>query len=154
MLIRKAKISEVREISLLTQDTIRKVNAKDYSPEQIKVWKKTDTEEKVKERMQDKNRFTCIAIENNQIVGVGSLKDDEITAIYVSANYLRKGIGAKILAYLEQKAYKMGVRKLKVDSSLTAMEFYEKHGFGKIKEGFHVNSEGGKLPSIHMEKIL
>lgn len=151
--IRKAKISDTKEISKLLQDTIARVNSKDYSPEQVEFWKKADTEEKVAKGIKDKTRFTCVATLDNNIVGIGALKRNEITSIYVNADHLREGIGVQILDYLQKKALEKGIKKLKVESSLTAFEFYKKHGFKRIKQSFHKSPEG-KLPCIIMEKNL
>lgn len=103
-------MEDAKEISLLMQDTIKRVNAED----------------KVAQGIQDKNRFTCVTVEDDFIVGVGALKGDEITAIYVSADHLGEGIGAKLLTYLEDRAFKKGIKKLRLESSLTAFQFYKK----------------------------
>ncbi len=153
MKIRKARISDAQFISQLIQDTLEKINIADYSPQEIEAWKGADTPEKAQERIQDKNRYVCVAVEKNEIVGVGSLKGDEITAIYVKSSYVGKGVGSLLLHHIEKIAKQQGNTELSMDSSLTAVKFYEKHGYEKDRNSCH-QADDVKLNCVVMKKKL
>ena len=153
MKLRKALIKDVQEIRTLITDALLKINSKDYSKEQIEIWEKADTEEKITERIKDKNRISCVVVDENRILGYGSVKGSEITAIYVSPERTRTGVGSKILSFLEKEALKMGIKALKLDSSITAFNFYLKHGYKKVKDSYHV-SDIGKIPCVEMDKVI
>lgn len=153
MNIRKARISDVQFISTLIQDTLEKINVADYSLQEIEAWKGADTPKKIKERIQDKGRYICVAENDNQIVGVGSLKGNEITAIYVKSDMIGKGVGSLVLAYIEKIARQKGSTELSMDSSLTAVDFYEKHGYKKVRNSCHQAGDV-KLNCVVMKKEL
>ena len=111
------------------------------------------TEEKITERIKDKNRISCVVVDENRILGYGSVKGSEITAIYVSPERTRTGVGSKILSFLEKEALKMGIKALKLDSSITAFKFYQKHGYKKVKDSYHI-SDIGKIPCVEMDKVI
>lgn len=134
MSIRKAKRNDAKNISVLICDTINVINRRDYNSEQIKSWQKAGTPKKIKNYLSDKKTYTCVAIINNKVIGVGAIKEDEITALYVKARYTGKGIGTKILKHLEKRAINKGIKKIKVNSSLTAYNFYKKNGYKKFLE--------------------
>jgi len=144
---------DAAEISNLTISTLRNINAKDYSREQIEVWEKTDSVEKVTDRLRETDRHTLVALQDNMIVGVGSLKENEITALYISASFIGKGIGKEILKALEIIARAKSVKIIGLHSSTTACGFYTKYGYKRVKDSFHV-IDGKNIPCIVMEKSL
>lgn len=153
MKIRKARISDTQSISRLVQDTLEKINIADYSPQEIEAWKEADTPQKIKERIQDKERYICVAEDGNKIVGVGSLKGNEITAIYVKSNMVGRGVGSSVLAHLEEFAKEQSCTELSMDSSLTAVNFYKKHGYKKVRNSCHQAGDV-KLSCVVMKKQL
>jgi GNAT superfamily N-acetyltransferase len=52
-----------------------------------------------------------------------------IKLCYVSPSCLRKGVGAKIIEGLESYLYKLNVKIIQVDSSLSAVNFYLALGY-------------------------
>ncbi len=153
MKIRKARIIDAITISRLIQNTLEKINSADYSPDEIRAWKNSDTSTRVKNRIQDKNRYMCVAIKGNKIVGVGSLKGNEISAIYIKADRIGKGVGSFILSHIEKTALRKGIKELKMDSSLTAVNFYKKHGYKKARNSYH-QFGNIKLKCVVMKKLL
>ena len=53
-----------------------------------------------------RKRTIVIADVKNNTVGMGALKKNEIRHMYVLFEYQRKGIGSKILCFLEKEALK------------------------------------------------
>ncbi|MCS0504561.1 GNAT family N-acetyltransferase [Ancylobacter mangrovi] len=90
------------------------------------------------------------------IVGFGSFVPDrrELRAVYVHPDYGRKGIGAAMLAALERRARRYGLRELVMDASLNAEAFYRSHGFVVERTGEHVLGGGLRMACIRMRKPL
>jgi putative acetyltransferase len=153
MKIRKAKIPDSKSICELFQDTLEKINIADYSQKEIDAWKIADTPEKVKERIRDKKRYMCIAENNNEIIGIGTLKGNIITAVYVKSDRVGKGVGSSILKRLENVARKGGYTELSLDSSLTAVKFYKNHGYEKVRNSVHQVGDV-ELSCVIMKKNL
>ena len=127
MKIRKAKIDEARKIIELHEETIRRVNSKDYPQEQIEAWIGKRQIEKTENMIKDGVYF--LALENDSIVGIGAIIVDNIIGLYVSADRQNQGIGTAILNAMEQDAKKNGIYELSGDSTITAMPFYQQHGY-------------------------
>lgn len=154
MKIRKATINDAKEMTALLRNTIRKVNSKDYSKKAINAWSKVSTSY-AKKSIKKRNGEYFIAIINNKIVGYlrVSHKDKIIRALYVHYNYLRKGIGKKLLKIGEKELKKLGVKKSKISSSITAPSFYASQGYKKIRKGYSIIN-GERISDIKMEKKI
>ncbi len=153
MKIRKAKISEAKKISQLIQNTQAKINAKDYSPKEIAAWQKANSEAEIRKRLKNKSCDVYLAIAGKEIVGTGTLDDSQLRGIFVRADQLGRHIGSQILRQIERKAISRGVKKLRLEASLTAPGFYQKFGYKKIKKSFH-KFNGVKVRCVIMEKSL
>jgi putative acetyltransferase len=93
---------------------------------------------------------------NRRIVGFGVIvpKENEVRAIYVSPQVKRKGIGSALLRKLEELAKEKGIKKLRLESSVTAEKFYQKNGYKVIKRGYFTLRTGRKMKSVKMKKLL
>ncbi len=105
--------------------------------------------------------LTLVAFYNRKAVGTVSLKDFEIetrrdltpwvTSLYVAPRWRRKGIGTDLMRAIEEKAARLGIRKLYLvtaDSDL-ASRFYSRLGW-KTRE----RTEHRSFPVILMEKRI
>jgi N-acetylglutamate synthase-like GNAT family acetyltransferase len=91
---------------------------------------------------------------DDQVQGFSSIVESEITAVYVSPDCARQGIGTKLYQALEQAAREAGQKKLRLDSSRQAEPFYLQLGFKRISEKPYRLSSGVLLPALQMEKML
>ena len=132
--IRQATIEDVPEITTLFRDTVREVNSKDYSDNQIQTWSAgaNDTE-KWEERV---NRFYFLIAETNDtIVGFAYLKNGNyFDGLFVHKDYQRQGIASKLLRIIESKVMMDGFDEIKSDVSITALPFFEDHYYDVIKK--------------------
>ena len=140
----------------MMRDTIRLVNSRDYSKIQIKAWLNADKIKKVKESINNPSKLVFVAIDDDGILGIASfnLKDKELGSLYIKYNCHEKGIGTKLLKYVERYAKNIGLKKLKLGSTITAFEFYKKHGYSTITRKHCVILDGVKIPCILMSKRL
>lgn len=151
MYIRKFRYSDAVELAKMHRSTIRAVNSKDYSKKQIEVWSSRSTAKRF--RTYAKDRLIFVALDKNNIIGFIEFKDNEVKALYVHKDYIRKNVGRRLLEKIEEIAYKNGIRKLKCMSTLTAKDFYLNQGF-KIIRKTRFPIENQKLVVYEMEKQL
>lgn len=134
--IRKAELNDIPAIIKMYQETVRNVNAKDYSPAQIEVWA---------EGAENKARWETAIIEQyfvvardavpRSIVGFSSIaKDGYLDFMYVSKDYQRKGIALMLLNEIERKAKEQNNKEIYSHVSKTAKGFFLKQGYGHIKD--------------------
>ena len=99
---------------------------------------------------------TVVAEVNGRIAGFGSIVEskDELRAVYISAEFGGIGVGAALLSELERLAKERGCKKLDMVASVTAENFYRRHGFKVVSRGEHALSSGSKMACVAMTKDL
>lgn len=151
MRIRQATLEDAKELSALRKATIRAINKHDYTPAQIARWsKRRNTDHFVKMHEQV---LRYVAVEDEKIIGFADVlkgKPEEMGGLYVRKNFVRKGVGTKLMKKIESAIRMMGVRRFSLRSSITAKEFYEKLGYKII--ALKKNRRNGD--EYLMEKLL
>ncbi len=99
------------------------------------------------------NRTIVVALIVDKIVGMGALKENEIRHMYVQLEYQEKGIGSKIISFLEKEAYYKGFFSIIVNSVSHSEEFYIKNGFQSLIKT-QIVRHGSILEAILLEKFL
>ncbi len=153
--IRLAKEEDQLKAQSLIIQTIRKINARDYSPEQIRLWCGTNRRP-WKMTQNGKPIKRLLAFDGSKMVGVANglnTAKHSIRGLYIAHTHLRRGIGSRLLKRLERWAEGNGWKELCFASTLTAVPFYEKMGYIKTRRGSH---RLGRLviPCVHMKKRL
>ena len=150
--IRLAAEHEIEEIINLQTLSITELSQQKYNEDQIAVLVK----------MQDGGRRRGLEtrliaeLENGSIVGFAALSDYNcyITGLYVHPDFVRQGIGTRLLQAIEKLALRRNHRVLKVISSLVASDLYRKNNFSLIRS-YQLVAEGNiKIPSKLFEKEL
>jgi len=136
---REATQDDLPEITSIYRDTIRAVNAKDYSEEQIKAWSSgADDTKKWQDRI--KKFYFLVAEVNNQIVGFSYLKQGYyLENIFVHKDFQRRTIASKLLRIMESQVSMNGHKTIKSDISTTALDFFDSHFYDvekKLKKSF------------------
>ena len=81
--------------------------------------------------------------ENDTLLGVTSLdRDDTIMHLFVDMAHNGKGIAKALLNYIYEIERAKGKKRLRIDSSKYALEFYRSHGF---KESCDEINESGMV---------
>jgi putative acetyltransferase len=153
MSIREYKLSDTKAIMKLFYDTIHEINIGDYTQEQVDAWAPKNMDYEVwHKRLQAKLPY--IAEDNGEIVGFGELESDgHIDCFYCHSKYQRKGIGSKLLNYIENTAKLQEIKRLYTEASITAKPFFENKGFSLVKEQ-QVERRGVWLKNYVIEKYL
>jgi len=89
---------------------------------------------------------------DGRIAGFGDMINGEIKRLYVYKDYIRKKrVGTTLLKTLEETAKKMGWKKIEVNATITAVEFYKKQGYDDNGKTTH-ELRGLKFPVHKMSK--
>ncbi|MBI3418888.1 MAG: GNAT family N-acetyltransferase [Proteobacteria bacterium] len=136
MKIRLAKDKDYVAMARLRRQTIRHVNAKDYSKAAIRRWAAEVGAKDLIESAAACKRW--VALDKDKIIGFCEHDfKGKLSRIYVHKDYLRKEIGSRLLAIAEASLEKQGFKKIVVKSTVTAKAFYEKHGYKVIRKALH-----------------
>lgn len=144
--LRKYREEDFNEVSRLFCQTVRSVNARDYSPQQLKAWIKSSGELNDKREALLSQR-TFVAEMDGVVVGFGSIdRQGLLDLLFVHKNYQGMGVATALCNELEK-----GFSVVKTYSSVTARRFFEKRGYVLVGEQ-EVERLGVKLKNFTMQK--
>ena len=132
MRIEPLKIGDEEKVSEICQKCIREINAKDITEKQVKVLL---DEFSVKGIILYSEKYKVYVAKNEkkEIIGTGTLANNQIKGVFVDIEYLGKGVGKAIMIFLENNAKEFGYKKTMLTSSTYARKFYLKLGYKQIK---------------------
>lgn len=149
MFIREYRSSDCKELTELFYNTVHKVNAKDYTKEQLDVWATVQID---LERWNQSflEHYSIVAVDDKIIVGFGDIdKTGYLDRLFVHTDYQGKGIATEICNQLEQAVQ----GKIVTNASVTAKSFFEKRGYKVVKEQ-QVERQGIFLTNFVMVKEI
>ena len=91
---------------------------------------------------------------NGQIIGTGTICEQNICRVFISPAFQGQGFGRMVMEALEKKALLMGFRHLHLDASLPSQSFYQHLGYQTREERFIQISDNERLDYFYMEKAL
>ena len=132
---------------------IEQLTGEDYSEAQQEAWASTaDDEEQFGKRLA--GELTLIGTLQNSPVGFASLKGaDHIDMLYVHPSAAGQGVATLLCDALEKLAGGRGTKKLTVDASDNAQEFFAKRGYVPMQRNT-VTVNGEWLANTTMQKSL
>jgi putative acetyltransferase len=132
---------------------IEQLAGEDYSEAQQEAWASAaDDEEKFGKRLA--GELTLIGTLQNSPVGFASLKGaDHIDMLYVHPSVAGHGVATLLCDALEKLAGGRGAKKLTVDASDNAQEFFAKRGYVPMQRNT-VTVNGEWLANTTMQKSL
>jgi len=126
--LRQAKIRDATQIGNLSRTAI------EYELE----W--SWTPQRVIKKIKDKNTNVVVAAEGNHVVGfavIGYLENEAHLDLFgVDPNYRRRGVGTKLIEWLEKTALVSGIGIIYLETRLknmTGRKFYQKLGYKNIQ---------------------
>ncbi len=151
--IRKVRKEDERVLWQIKHDTIRNINIKDYSEQQVQAWAPELFEEnKWAKRIRDRNPF--IAEINGTIVGYADVQSDGlIDHFFCHSQYQGRGIGKVLMLSIFKEAQAKKISRLYSHVSVTAKPFFEHFGFTVIKKQ-NVEIRGQVLINFVMQNNL
>ena len=133
MRIRRCKKEDAAPIARLYYETIHAVNLRDHTPEQIEAWAPRIHEDGF--WLARFRRYTvAVAEEAGAVVGFAELaRDGGIDCFYVHRDHQGRGVGGRLMGWLEREARRLGARRLSAEVSTTARPFFLARGFRVVR---------------------
>ncbi|MEZ8140573.1 GNAT family N-acetyltransferase [Enterovibrio norvegicus FF-33] len=152
--VRKMRAGEEMMLWQLFYKTIRQINIRDYTPEQVAVWAPDECNEAAWcDRMQRIQPF--VAIINDKIAGYAGLRSDGyIDHFFVDADFQSKSVGKTLMKTLFREGKKNSeLSRYFSHVSITAKPFYERMGFHVVKVQ-QIEKQGQVFTNYVMEKAV
>lgn len=148
--LRTATVIDIPAIISMYKDTVRTVNANDYTPDQINVWAE-GAENKARWESAVAEQYFILAEEHTTpglkpglslkkegskiITGFASItKDGYLDFMYVNKDYQHRGVASLLLNEIEKKAAEQNNKEIYSHVSKTAKGFFLKRGYRHVKD--------------------
>ncbi len=140
-------------LAVIFTAAVQELTGDDYSEAQQEAWASVaDDEAAFGKKLA--GQLTLIATLQNSPVGFASLKGaDHIDMLYVHPSVAGQGVASMLCDALEKLAGSRGARKLTVDASDNASEFFKKRGYVATQRNT-VTVNGEWLANTTMQKTL
>lgn len=149
--IRKAEITDAKNLSELICENAEKILKQHYNEEQWEIFIRYYSIEAITNKIKSQSVF-C-AEHDDELVGTIALDGDFVVGFYTKLKSMNQGIGKLLIAHLENYAANKGLEKIQLASSPEALTFYYKNGWQKVKD-FIVNYYGVGFEETLMVKEL
>jgi len=158
--IRRAGPADAEAIARAHLDSILSIGPRYYDEAVVREWG-AHIEAGLYVRAMARGEVFFVAIDardpDHAVLGFSShpVDDDEHgVGVYVRGKAARKGVGTALLRAAEHDAIAAGARRLTIDASLAAVDFYKRHRFTEVGRGSHRLPSGLSMPCVFMEKSL
>ncbi|MGI2260707.1 GNAT family N-acetyltransferase [Shewanella sp. GXUN23E] len=153
IVIRKWRQADAAVLRVLFEQTVLRVNCRDYHPQQLVAWVNPDmTADEWLQRIQAISPY--VACVGEQILGYADVQADGlIDHFFVHHEYQRQGVGQVLMQHLHLQAETAEIGRLYAHVSLTAKAFFEYAGF-RVIDARIVHIRGQQLDNFLMEKPL
>jgi putative acetyltransferase len=151
--LRPYRPNDAPALLALFRDTICRVNARDYTPEQVRAWASDDIDPAAWAG-RFAGRFAVVAEEAGRLIGFADLEPDgHLDRLYVSADHQRRGVAQALLSAVAAEARRLGLARLFTEASITARPFFAAHGFTVLAEQV-VLCRGVEFVNYRMERVF
>lgn len=151
--IRRFIPSDAGEVQNIIHRGLRELNGKDYPAQRIEEYCDYFTVEKIKSQAETAHMYVAVS-DDGRVAGTGTIAsfwgsetESILLTIYVLPDLIEHGIGTAIIRALEKDEYFSRAKRIEIPSSITAVNFYRKMGYG-FKDGGEPDEEG----LVRMEK--
>ena len=153
MNVRPYEPRDIPTIARLFTETVRSINAADYSPDQLAAWA-PDPPDMKDWRRRLREHMVFVAELSSEIVGFATFEPDgHLDHLYVHRLFQRRGVASALFRRVEQEAISRGVTLIFTDVSITARPFFERAGFQMIASQ-RIERRGISFTNYRMGKCL
>ena len=132
MRARRLEPADVPAVAALFTDTVRSVNARDYTAEQVEAWAPRPPDVAAWERS-FAGRTAFVVEVDGQVAGFGDLgAGGYLDRLYVHRRHQRRGVASALAEALEEEAARRGAAELTADASITALPFFTRRGYETV----------------------
>lgn len=129
---------------------IELVAVREYGEEMARSWSHGLTAEGYSRSMAGGEIFE-LAVCDSRVIGFCGYKNDEVCGLYVDPDFGRRGIASSLLERALRAIQRQGHTRIIVDSSITAVPFYRRHGFRVVRERTRMTRGGMEIPTADLE---
>ncbi len=162
IIIRRAEVKDAEAVHHAHMKSINEICSKDHSPDEIRVWggRQYNPDFRIPAIQE---QFYLVVESENKIEGFCQLKlntNDQgiktahLYGLYITPKMLNKGIGFKLLNLALEFLKSENVKEVTLKSSITALEFYKKHGFVRHGEMSGMVRDGVKITGYPMRLLF
>lgn len=156
--VRFANAADAEGIIQAHHSAVHVTGAQDYPAEILTEWSAPVSQSRVNNYVQKSmpEETTLVAIVDGKVAGFAALVEakSELRAVYVHADFGGRGVGSALLREIEKVAQAKGCTELRLNSSLTALPFYKRHGYEDLGQGLHTLRSGRTMACVKMRKLL
>lgn len=136
MLIKRARLKDVRKISLLRRKTIVERNYNDYPKAFINYLIRKNSAKEIAKKVKTREMF-C-AWEKGTLMGTVDLEKDKIGGLFVKNSEIGRGTGTKLMDFIENYALSKKIKQVRLYSTKFAFNFYKKRGYKLKTSGYWI----------------
>lgn len=151
MEIRKATKKDARKISILRRKTLREINKNDYPRVFLQSLIDENSTSGIIDKMANRDMF-CIW-EDDILLGTIELKENKILGMFTKSSEIGKGIGTKLMDFIETYARSKKIKQVRLYSTKFALSFYKKRGYHLIPSGYWVIGKSRVKDKVMMKKL-
>lgn len=131
--VRPAKVADAMSACTAVCRSIERCCVQDHrnDPERLAAWLRNKTPENFERWVSSDQHFCAVAEAGATLVGFAMCSHDELLLCYVVPEALRQGVGRTLVQAAEQRAASAGSTALQLESTRTALAFYQRHGYGR-----------------------
>jgi putative acetyltransferase len=130
--IRRYRPGDLAGLIALFRDTVRRINGRDYSPQQVMAWAPDQIDARQWRHRFDNKAVWVADLDGAPVGFVDVARDGLIDMLYVHADHQGRGIASLLLRTVEASARTHGLMRLFTEASITARPFFEHRGFRVI----------------------
>jgi GNAT superfamily N-acetyltransferase len=151
--VRPAAVEDAAEACGIIRDSITQLCRLDHGSDAqyLEKWLSSKTTENVRRWIEQAHRF--VAEGGGKIVGVAAMRSDgKVTLNYVAPAARFQGISKALMARIEAAAKSVGIKICTLESTRTALPFYESLGFVRSPETY-VSPLTGTMAQVLMKRL-
>ncbi|MCU1724392.1 GNAT family N-acetyltransferase [Pseudomonas sp. 5P_5.1_Bac1] len=151
IVLRPAQAGDGAAVFAVTHQSISRLGRERYSSDQLLGWMGERTPEDYERSIAKGGMVVaCLA---DQVVGFVDAEPGEVTRLFVLEQAAGQQLGSRLLQVGIEKAQAPGVERVRVESTLNAEGFYQRHGFVTLGHGVFSHGVGGApIAVVTMER--
>jgi putative acetyltransferase len=130
--VRRYHPNDVASLIALFRDTVRRINARDYSDQHAEAWAPDNIDTQQWMRRFDNKAVRVAELDGSPVGFVEIARDGQIGMLYVHADHQGEGIASALIRTVEAWARDRGLARLFTEATITARPFFEHRGFHVI----------------------
>lgn len=150
MYLREYESTDCSEMLVLFYETVRAIDRKSYTKEQLAAWAPDQTDAAAWDRTW-LDHYTLVAVENDHIIGFGDIDESGyLDHLYVHPRSQNRGVATMLCDVLERRYFP---KTIVTHASIPAKPFFLRRGYRLVREQQVIRNHI-PLTNYVMEKIM